>query len=208
MAIPAVFTWPVLDTQAISLTQTLGAAGNLLINGNLSFNSSVILQGIGRTVSLTSVGDNSGVNFTITGTRYTRPVVETITGPNANTVYTTNFFDTITSISVDAAVTAVSAGTGTTGETNWYNSNYHATVLGMTIQVVATAIITYSFQTTLDDVQINSTPTVATPVVNLTAATNTQIGFYNNSTRYSKLSITVSNATGSLVATFLQQGIT
>lgn len=208
MAIPAVFTWPVPDTQAISLTQTLVAAGNLLINGNLSFNSSVALQGIGRTVSLTSTGNNSGVNFTITGTRYGRPVTETRAGPNVNTVETTAIFDTITSISVNGAVTAVSAGTGSTGETNWYNSNYHATVLGMTIQVGATAAITYSFQTTLDDVQINSTPTVSTPVVNLTAATTTQIGFYNNSTRYSKIVITASDLTGSLVATFLQQGIT
>jgi hypothetical protein len=208
MAIPAVFTWPLSDTQAISLTQNTGAAGNLLLNGNLALNGFVVFQGFGRTVSLTSAGDNSGVNFTITGSRYSHPIVETIAGPNADTVETVNVFDTITSISVDGAVTAVSAGTGTTGATDWFNSNYHATVLGMTIQVIVTGTITYSFQTTLDDVQTNPTPTVFTPVVNLTAATTTQIGFYNNTARYSKISITASNATGSLVATFLQQGIT
>lgn len=206
MAIPAVFTWPVRDTQAISLTQTLGAAGNLLINGHLAFYPYVALDGIGRTVSLTSAGDNSGVNFTITGTRYSRPVVETIAGPNANTVETTAIFDTITSISVDGAVTAVSAGTGTTGETNWYNFNYHMGTPNMSIQTTVTGTIDYSFQVTLDDVQTNLTPNAFSPF--MTNATNNQFQFQFFNCQYANIIINSSNNTASLVATFLQGGIT
>ena len=207
MAIPAIFTWPVPDTQAISLTQSIGAAGNLLINGHLAYTTIVTFLGFGRTVSLTSANDNSGVNFTITGSRYGNPIIETIAGPNADTVETVNVFDTITSITADAAVNGVSAGTGTTGATNWFNSNYHRNVLGQTIQVVVTGTINYTYQTTLDDVQTNTTPTTFPTIVNLTAATTNQIGSYFAPARYSKISINSSTGTGSLVATFLEQGI-
>ena len=207
MAIPAVFAWPLSDTQAISLTQSTGATGNLLLNGNLALNGFVVFQGLGRTVSLTSAGDNSGVNFTITGSRYGRPIVEVIAGPNADTVETVNVFDTINSISVSAAVTAVSVGTGTTGATNWFNSNYHRNVLGQTVQVIVTGTINYTYLTTLDDVDTNPTPTGFPTIVGMTAATTNQIGSYLSPARFSKISINSSNATGALVATFLEQGI-
>lgn len=213
MAIPAVFTWPAADTQAISATQTLAGAGNLLINGTLAQTLTggspyVIFPNISRTVSLTSVNNLSSVNFTITGTYRGAVQTETRAGPNNNTVFTTALFDSVTSVSTNGAVTAVSAGSGTTGQTQWYNFNYHASYPYISAQVIVTGTpnITYSWTVTLDDIQTNASPATFTPVAALTAATTTQLGSFAAPIRYCNIQISAST-TGSLVATFLQQGI-
>ncbi len=113
------YFWPAQDLQAVSLTQTLGSAGNLTLNGTYvappSSTISFFNKGFIRNVSLTSVNNLSAVNFTVSGVQNTTLVTETIAGPNNNTVYTTNAFDIISSISTNGAVTAVKAGTGLTG---------------------------------------------------------------------------------------------
>lgn len=213
MAIPAVFIWPAADTQAISATQTLGAAGGLLINGTLAQTLTggspyVIFPGISRTVSLTSVNNLSGVNFTITGTYRGAVQTETRAGPNNNTVFTTALFDSVTSITTSGAATAVSAGSGTTGQTQWYNYNYHAIYPSISAQIIVTGSpnITYSWSFTLDDIQTNASPATFTPVAALTAATTSQFGALSNPVRFCCIQVTAAT-TGSLVATFLQQGI-
>lgn len=218
MAIPAVFTWPAANTQAICATQTLGAAGSLTINGTLAQTITggppyVIFPGISRTVSLTSTNDLSGVNFTITGTYRGSVQTQTIAGPNNNTVYTTatypNFFDSVTSITTNGAAAAVSVGTGTLGFTHWYNFNYHATYPAISSQVIVTGTpnITYTWNVTLDDIQSNASPATFAPVTAMTTATTSQLGLINTPIRYCAIQITAAT-TGSLVATFLQQGIT
>lgn len=213
MAIPAVFTWPAAATQAISATQTLAGAGNLLINGTLAQTLTggspyVIFPNISRTVSLTSVNNLSGVNFTITGTYRGAAQTETRVGPNNNTVYTTALFDSITSISTNGAAAAVSAGSGTTGQTQWYNFNYHAIYPSMSAQIVVTGSpnITYSWTFTLDDIQTNASPATFTPVASLTGATTSQFGAFSDPVRFCCIQVSAAT-TGSLVATFLQQGI-
>lgn len=113
------YFWPVQDLQAVALTQTLGSAGSLTLNGTYvsppSSTISFLDQGFVRNVSLTSVNNLSGVNFTVSGVQNTTLVTEIIAGPNNNTIYTTNAFDIISSISVNGAVAAVKAGTGLTG---------------------------------------------------------------------------------------------
>ena len=216
---PKVYVWPIADTDAIALNQTLLAAGNLVINGALSANglaientyivnfwsqskvytinsiydlsginfqidgflngapvtqtiagpnvgsvsttqlydvvtsvvttpsvymgtSTVTFDGISRTVSLTSAGNLSALNFTITGTYLGQVISETRTGPNANTVYTTKVFDSVTKISVDGAVgTAVSVGTGLTGHTQYYNFDYNSKINSSTVQVIVIGTI-------------------------------------------------------------------
>jgi hypothetical protein len=113
------YFWPAQDLQAVALIQTLGSAGTLTLNGTYvappSSTISFLNRGFVRNVSLTSVNNLSGVNFTISGVQNTTLVTETIAGPNNNTVYTTNAFDIISSITTNGAVTAVKAGTGLTG---------------------------------------------------------------------------------------------
>lgn len=227
MAHPTKFTWPVLDLQAVCFNQTLAAAGNLIINGNLSSNPNLPnvraeFPKICRQIAISSTGNLSGIQFTITGigdNGYPKSV--TIAGPNNNTVNTgLEFFTIVNSVSANAAVgTNVRVGTGTIGATQWFLSDNYKTVnsLAISVIIVGGGSISYTFLTTLDDpinnpnyiirspidgVTIPTIPT-ATPMVNQPA--NCMADF-TIPTRYSRIYIESSNATGALVANFLQQG--
>lgn len=227
MSNPKIFNWPAPSTTAVALGQTLGGAGVLVLNGGLVNTGQPIPQavfaGISRTVSLTSTANLSGRNFSIYGTYNGAIISETRTGPNNNTVETTAIFDTVTAVSVDGAVaTNVSVGTGTTGHTHWYKYNYHASVYGFGVQVVVANTINYTFQSTLDDVQTNSSPTAFATINNMSSATTSQIGgnailnltetggnyqaFVPIPFNYCRVLIN-SSTNGSLVATYIQQGI-
>src|SRR5271154_3089564 len=113
------YYWAPQDLQAVSLTQNLASAGNLLLNGTYINPPSTTInfkdQGFVRQVSLTSVNNLSGATFTISGVQNNTVVTNIIAGPNNNTVTTSDSFDIISSISVNMAVNGVSAGTGLVG---------------------------------------------------------------------------------------------
>ena len=96
-------------TATIAALQTLGGAGNMTLTG-----AAATFGGTGSSqkVSLTSGGNISAVTFTITGTDSKGAAQsEELTGPNANTVFSTKFYNTVTQIAADAAVgTNTSAG--------------------------------------------------------------------------------------------------
>ena len=108
------------DRDGVCLAQTTGGAADLVINGALhssntiNFTTAASLQP--RKVTIFSAGgDVSGVSFTITGTDYLgSALVEIVTGPAADaTVTSTNFFNTITQIAADGAVTGnIEVGSG------------------------------------------------------------------------------------------------
>lgn len=72
------------------------------------------INGYGYKVSITGGSDESGKTFTIVGRSVAgASVTEVVTGPNATTVYSTNYFAQITSITVSAATTgAITVGYG------------------------------------------------------------------------------------------------
>lgn len=114
------YIFPAGNTTDVCLLQSLGGAGNLTINGNLAnlVNGQVsfIQKGYSRQISLTSANDLSARQFTITGMQNGVTITENITGPTAGaTVYSTQVYDVISSISVNGAINAVSAGTGYIG---------------------------------------------------------------------------------------------
>ena len=113
------YTFPAVDTAAISLLQTLAGGGDLALNGTLVDSTgsevSFITNGYSRTVSITSANDLGVAVFTVTGTQNGVIVTENITGINANTVEGAVSFDVVTSVSVDIAVLAVSVGSGISG---------------------------------------------------------------------------------------------
>src|SRR5438105_8434289 len=97
---------------AIAAAQTTAGAGNLLINGTLA-TAGVAKLDAQRTLGLTSAGNLSAINFTLTGTDdQGRVISEVLAGPNANTVSSVLNYRTITSIAVSAA-----AGTNVTADT-------------------------------------------------------------------------------------------
>jgi hypothetical protein len=72
------------------------------------------INGYGYKVSITGGSNESGKTFTIVGKTVAGvTVTETVTGPNANTVYSTNYFAFVSSVSVSAATTgAITVGYG------------------------------------------------------------------------------------------------
>lgn len=73
------------------------------------------INGYGYKVSITSVDDETSKNFTITGIPVgsTTAITEVVAGGNNTTVYSTNYFSTVTSISVSAGTTgAITVGYG------------------------------------------------------------------------------------------------
>jgi hypothetical protein len=86
-----------------AVAASAGSAALVLLQSTAGSN------GIGYKVSITTVGDSSGRTFTIVGhamgTATGVVTTEVVTGPNATTVYSTNYFDTITSITPSGATT-------------------------------------------------------------------------------------------------------
>lgn len=178
MAQNTVYTWPVINKQAVCKTQDANAGDDLILDGTMSVigasQISFLRTGVSRSVSISSVDDLSGVMFTVTGIQNGAGIIKNnITGPAANqTVYTDEIFDTITSVSVDANVTNVQVGTGTTGflpligaDPNFSrfnirntNGSYALSVIPMTGNVPAENGITYTLWTTLENVENNYIP--------------------------------------------------
>lgn len=99
------------NTANIAALQTTAGAGNLVLTAGVGV-TAVVINGVTRyqfdvprAVSLTSAGNISGVNFTISGYDiYGQPMTQTLAGPNANTVNTKKAFWQIVSIAVSGAV--------------------------------------------------------------------------------------------------------
>jgi len=107
------------DRDGVATAQTPSGAGNLTIDGTLADSGSVNFTTSAaeqpRLVTFYAAADESGVEFTITGTDdLGLAQTETVTGPNATTVSSTKYFNTITQIAVDGATTGdVEVGSGT-----------------------------------------------------------------------------------------------
>src|ERR1700749_1519072 len=106
------YLWPAKDLQGVALTQNVASAGNLILNGTYSVPTNTTINfitvGFVPSVSFTSINNLSSATFTVTGQQNNAVISETINGPNNNTVYTTQSFDIIQSVSVDMAVTGIS----------------------------------------------------------------------------------------------------
>lgn len=86
------------SSDSIAVAQTLASAGDLTLT-----DSRVYLAG-NQYLVLTSIGDDTGVNFTITGVALGNVgVTETIAGANAGFVVTTKQFSQVISILADGA---------------------------------------------------------------------------------------------------------
>lgn len=168
---------PVIDPNGVALSQTTGGAGNLIINGVFATDGVATLPAA-QQITLTSAGNISGVDFTITGKDQDgRAQAVTITGPNATTVQTTIYFTEISQIAVDGAVaSAVEVGSAddtisATLPVNWREHNF---AMGLFIELSSGAVLDYTVQHTPDDIQTSSTADVfwsdTVELINLTAS--------------------------------------
>lgn len=212
---PARYSFPKADTAAICAAQTLGAAGALTINGTLvdqvALNSPmatrrVFLNGIQRTVSISSTGDLTGVNFTITGKDSNGAVVtETRAGPNNSTVETTAQFQEITSVTVNGAVgTAVTLGTGSVGATQWFKTDYFRNPVnfGLYVDLTSTANVTVQYTPDpLDQVHYTNA------VTNLSAITASADQAFNEPCEGVRAVMNSSSGNGAFTFTVIQSGL-
>lgn len=122
MSRPVTFTKALAASGATvaSLAQTLGAAGNLLINGSAATGGVATLD-TARRILFTTTEDDSALTYTIYGTNQTKsPIVETGTLPNSTTKASSNDFLTVTRIAVSGAIGAnISVGTNGVGSSPW-----------------------------------------------------------------------------------------
>lgn len=135
-------------TASLAALQTTAGAGNLVLAASPNF-------GQAMQVSLTSGGNISAVNFTITGTDENGNVIsEVMAGPNANTVNSVNYFKTVTNVAVSAAVgTNTSVGntaSSCSSDFVWDAVNSVANV-GFACVVSSGATLTYKLQHSYDD---------------------------------------------------------
>ena len=110
----------VLDRDGIALSQTPGAAGPLTLNG-AGVVAGVATLSPPRPVSVYSAANILARVFTVTGTdRSGAAITDTVTGINNSTVSTLKIFETVISITVDAATgAAVEAGWTAVSYTSW-----------------------------------------------------------------------------------------
>tara|TARA_R110000787_G_scaffold40604_1_gene100772 strand:- start:216 stop:830 length:615 start_codon:yes stop_codon:yes gene_type:complete len=103
---------PVYSATLLRLAAVIGAGGDVPLLTNQPLDN-----GAGYKLSIHSVGNSSGITFTIVGyvvgDLTNTPTTEVLTGPTAgNTVETTNYYSLITSVTASAAATGnISIGT-------------------------------------------------------------------------------------------------
>lgn len=158
------------DPNGIFLDQTIGGAGNLVLNG--AFVTAGVAQlDVQRQVELESAANLSAINFTITGTDgQGRIISETIAGPNAATVATVLNFLTVTQIAVDGAVgTNVEGGTNGVGASQEIPLDQYISPFNVSLFVDITGVVNYTVQFTFDDVFSGAGPFVWRDHADLTA---------------------------------------
>lgn len=153
------------DSDGLAQAQSLAGAGSLTLNGVL------VSGGVGeldtaRRVLITSVGNDSALTWTVTGTdRNGNSQTEDVAGASGAGVYTDLDFLTVTDISADGATAGnVTAGTNGVGSTQWFVKEWmDAGTVGVLLYFDGTA--NASVELTWDDpnVSLDRSPYQASP---------------------------------------------
>lgn len=140
------------DDDGIGLSQTPGAAGNMLINGALA-SGGVATMDNQRVVLFTFAGDESTHTFVVYGTDGSgRSIQESVAGTTPGTVSTVGNFKTVIRISISAAATgAIKVGTSGVGSTPWQPINWDANPINLGIAVLVSGTVNYTWQYTFED---------------------------------------------------------
>jgi hypothetical protein len=148
---------PAAVANSIALLQTTGGAANLVLNGALALAGVATLTAPAQ-VTLTSIANISGVNFTITGKDYRGQVIsEVLVGPNATTVTSLNTYATITSIAADNVVpTNTSVGNAATGSSKVVPLDLYLTPFNVSLALEFAGTANATVQYTIDDIWVKT----------------------------------------------------
>jgi len=130
------YIWPASNTTDVCKSQSLAAAGNLVLNGNLAnqTNSAVTFTDYGYIRSVVIRSDTNGA-FTINGTQNGFNIREVMNVVANTPLQSTNVFDTISSISVNGAIANVSVGSGYKGFFKLIGVNLERDVINYSLSV-------------------------------------------------------------------------
>ena len=203
----------------IAASQSLGAAGNLTINGSLASGGVATLSSANcraRRVIITSAGNDSASTWTITGTdAWGNTQSEIVAGGNAVVVSSVRDYATVTRIrGSGTTASTVTAGTSTVASTEWrvvdiFRENFN---LGIITAVVGS--VNYNVESTNDDpnaaqfgsIAPNSNiPPVATAYPVFLGATTGNNGNFEEPVF--AVRATVNSGTGTLTMQLIQSGI-
>jgi hypothetical protein len=200
------------DADGICLSQTPLAAGALTLNGALVSGGVATISPPAR-ITITTADDESGVNFTVTGTDYSgNAITEVIVGPDTTTGTSSLTYSTVTSIVADdATADAITVGNAQAASSPWIALDPWA-FPQVAIQCSVTGSVSYTVQQTLDNpndpvnpVAEASVQWVNHPDSNLVAASTTQQGNYGYAPLFTRLNI--NSGSGSVRMTVVQANV-
>jgi hypothetical protein len=200
------------DADGICLSQTPLAAGALTINGALASGGVATIASPAK-ITITTVADESGKTFTVTGTNYSGSVIsEVITGPNNTTGTSSLTYKTVTRIVVSAATAgAITVGNAQSGSSPWIALDPWA-FPQVAIQCSVSGTVDYTVQQTLDNPNDPINPVAAAdmqwvdhPDVSLVGASTTQQGNYGYAPLFMRVNL--NSGSGSIRMTVVQANV-
>ena len=208
--------WPVMVLDAYAKLQDVAANANVMLVGTNRGILPKIDYGA-RTVSITSANNLAAVQFTIRGFVYDTAITEVIAGPNANTIYSVNYFTSISAITVDNIAAGVSVGTGNTGFLTPATINAQTSNFGVTVSVNVVNNINYSVFRSLENInKVTASGNIINPAVSgnefpypgipVNSVVDI-ISYTNNPMQTVLLRVNGSDITGTAILRILQNGI-
>jgi hypothetical protein len=156
---------PTAVITGIAASQSLAAAGALVLNGSLTTGGTANLVTAQR-VFINSGGNDSTLVWTISGTnRSNAPISEQLTGGSGAPVNSVLDYLTVTSIvGSKATASTVTAGTGGVGSSEWVLDNFLNPAWYLSVAVQASGTVNYTVEHTYDDpnaLPVNPDPILA-----------------------------------------------
>lgn len=197
----------------LSAGSATSVAANQVVTGAtaMTLTSTTVTLTPARRVLITSVGNDSGITFTIVGTTYGgTSVTDVVTGTNGSSAYSAVDFLTVSSITTSGSTSAsgASAGTNAVAGSTWARMDDWAPG-PWSVQVNVSGTINYTIQTTLDDpndptnpVAINNVTWFSATDANLVGASASKAGSFTGAARY--IRVLQNSGTGTATATILQ----
>ena len=194
-------------SNGISTAQSLGGAGNLTITGSLA-TGGVATMDVARRVVIASVGNDSALTWTITGTdRYGRVQSEALAGSNAGTSQSIKDYKTVTQIAGSGATAGnVTAGTNGVGSSDVFVVNYLANPFTLSAALVFTGVANATVELSFDDIapdyNTNANPPTWFSALNLTSVATNSASAITGPVALART--TINSGTGSVKTIFTQ----
>lgn len=152
--IQRVVTLAAASANNIATAQSAAGAQNLTINGSAATGGVATLDNP-RRVIITSVGNDSGITFTVYGANRGGAIVsEVVQGTNALVATTLSDFKTVTRVATSAATAGnVTVGTSSVGSSGPIVSSRHNTPANIGFACIVTGTVNYTVECTYQDIE-------------------------------------------------------